>query len=117
MPKKPAHSASNDIHTAVYYNTVGDAGAAISAEEIYLNASKVRQRYGISDMALWRWIEDEKVAFPKPLGIGGRRYWRLSELNAFELSCVGKKARIGDTHVSKRRASERAAAKTVAGAS
>ena len=45
-------------------------------------------------------------------------YWgRLSELHAFELSCVGKKARIGDTHVSKRRASERAAAKTVAGAS
>ena len=33
---------------------------------IYLNAAQVRTRYGgVSDMALWRWLHDEDLKFPK----------------------------------------------------
>ena len=38
------------------------------ADTIYLNAAQVRSRYGgMSDMALWRWLRDETLGFPKPL--------------------------------------------------
>jgi hypothetical protein len=39
----------------------------------YLNAAQVRTRYGgMSDMALWRWLHDGQLGFPKPLVITGR---------------------------------------------
>jgi predicted DNA-binding transcriptional regulator AlpA len=54
------------------------------ADEIYLPAARVRRRYNITDMGLYRWVSDEDREFPKPMYIGERRYWRLSELIAFE---------------------------------
>jgi predicted DNA-binding transcriptional regulator AlpA len=51
----------------------------------YLNAAQVRTRYGgMSDMALWRWLRDDELGFPKPLVINGRRFWKASELTAWE---------------------------------
>jgi len=51
----------------------------------YLTAAQVRQRYGgVSDMALWRWLRDEKLGFPRPLRIQSRRFWRLTDLVAWE---------------------------------
>ncbi|WP_241772276.1 helix-turn-helix transcriptional regulator [Rhodobacter capsulatus] len=38
---------------------------------------------GISDMSLWRWLNDPVLGFPKPIKIGNRRYWRESEVLAF----------------------------------
>jgi predicted DNA-binding transcriptional regulator AlpA len=50
-------------------------------EDVYLTAAQVRNRYGgMSDMCLWRWLRDERLNFPRPLIINGRRYWRLREL-------------------------------------
>ena len=36
---------------------------------------------GISDMTLWRWINDRD--FPQPVYIGNRRYWKESDVLAW----------------------------------
>lgn len=38
---------------------------------------------GISDMTLWRWLDDASLAFPKPLYIAKRRYWREADVVAW----------------------------------
>ena len=51
----------------------------------YLNAAQVRTRYGrVSDMALWRWLQDDDLGFPKPFRINRRRFWKASDLTAWE---------------------------------
>lgn len=35
---------------------------------------------GVSDMTLWRWLNDPAIDFPRPICIGKRRYWREAEL-------------------------------------
>ena len=52
--------------------------------EKLLPAKKVRERYGVSDQSIWRWLHSEKLGFPKPIRIQGRRYWRLSQLSQWE---------------------------------
>ena len=45
----------------------------------------VKVRYGcICDMTLWRWQRSPKVGFPEPIVINGRKYWRASDLDAFD---------------------------------
>ena len=61
--------------------------------DVMLTAKQVRARYGgVSDMAIWRWLRDERMAFPQPLVINGRRYWRLSGLQHWELARAAEKA-------------------------
>jgi len=53
-----------------------------------ITAAQVRELCGgISDMTLWRWVQDRD--FPKPIYIARRRYWRevevLQWLDALEL--------------------------------
>lgn len=63
-----------------------------ASEDILLTAIQVRTRYGrVSDMALWRWLHDEKMGFPQPLFINRRRYWKLSDLLRWEAEQVGRK--------------------------
>ncbi len=51
----------------------------------YLNSRQVRERYGsISDMSLWRWLNNEALRFPKPLIINNRRFWDQSSLEEWE---------------------------------
>ena len=38
---------------------------------------------GISDMSLWRWLNDPALRFPKPVYIAKRRYWREAEIVAW----------------------------------
>lgn len=38
---------------------------------------------GISDMTLWRWLNDTALNFPRPVYIGRRRYWREAEVVAW----------------------------------
>ena len=68
--------------------TIAPRGNPVANEaHRYLTARQTRNRYGdISDMSLWRWLRDESLHFPKPVLINGRRYWRLSDLVAFEKS-------------------------------
>jgi predicted DNA-binding transcriptional regulator AlpA len=47
-------------------------------------ASEVRALLGgITDMTLWRWLQDEQLALPQPIRIKTRRYWRNGDLNAW----------------------------------
>ncbi len=41
-----------------------------------LNARHVRERLNISNMSLWRWVQNGD--FPAPFYVRGRRYWRQS---------------------------------------
>ena len=43
---------------------------------------------GISDMSLWRWLNDPKMGFPKPIVIQRRRYWREADV----MSWIGERA-------------------------
>ena len=59
--------------------------ASVDAETVYLNAAQVRSRYGgMSDMALWRWLQDEELGFPKPYRINRRRFWKACDLTTWE---------------------------------
>ena len=55
-------------------------------EQIFLPATAVAARYGVSGMSLWRWLQNEVLGFPEPRRISRRRYWKLSELQAWEAS-------------------------------
>ena len=50
----------------------------------YLTAPQVKQRYHISEMSLYRWIRDDRMAFPKPLTINRRRLFKREEIEAWE---------------------------------
>ncbi len=63
-------------------------------QKLYYTATQVRRRYGgISEMGLWRWINDGKVNFPKPdLIVNGRRLWSEDSLDAFDARQVKQEA-------------------------
>ena len=49
-----------------------------------LQAEEVREKLGnISDMTLWRWLDDPDMGFPKPIYLRRRRFWRQSVLLAW----------------------------------
>lgn len=49
-----------------------------------INATAVRRMCGgVSDMTLWRWLNDPTIAFPKPIYIGKRRYFRQADISAW----------------------------------
>jgi predicted DNA-binding transcriptional regulator AlpA len=61
---------------------------ADDSDDYFLTAVQVRQRYGnASDMWLWRRLRDDSN-FPRPIEIRKRRYWKLSELIAWERACA-----------------------------
>lgn len=56
-------------------------------EDQYLTSAQVRARYGgCSQMWLHRKLQNPNSGFPQPVKLGGGRlrYWRLSELVAWE---------------------------------
>jgi len=55
-----------------------------------LSAAVVRHVCGgISDMTLWRWLNDPELGFPKPVYIGKRRYWQEAELEEWLAARAG----------------------------
>lgn len=51
----------------------------------YETARQIRQRFGgISDMTLWRWLNDDRLGFPQPLVINRRRYFSVADVEAFQ---------------------------------
>ena len=50
----------------------------------YLPGPKVRARYDVTDMTIYRWLNDEDMGFPRPYYFGRFRYWLLGELEAWE---------------------------------
>ena len=64
----------------------------MNQSDVMLTAKQVRTRYGgVSDMALWRWLRDERLAFPRPIVINSRRYWKLSDLAQWEITQASRK--------------------------
>ena len=50
-----------------------------------LTAAQTRARYGnISDMTLWRWLNNSDLGFPRPIIINRRRFFNEEELNEFD---------------------------------
>jgi predicted DNA-binding transcriptional regulator AlpA len=62
----------------------------VSDDETLLTAGQMRQRYrGVSRMWLDRRLAADPT-FPKPVYIGGRRYWRVGELRRWEATLSRK---------------------------
>ena len=58
-----------------------------------LTSAQVRTMFGgMSDMTLWRWLSLPEMAFPKPIYIGRRRYWREAEIAAWQAAQAQAKA-------------------------
>jgi predicted DNA-binding transcriptional regulator AlpA len=54
------------------------------AKEQFLPAPLVAARYHVSDMTIYSWLKDERMQFPQPHYFGRFRYWKLSDLAAWE---------------------------------
>jgi len=55
-----------------------------SATDVYLTGPQVRARYSVSEMTLYRWQNDLKVDFPKPMKVNTRNFWLLADLVKWE---------------------------------
>ncbi|MBB6407643.1 helix-turn-helix transcriptional regulator [Mesorhizobium sangaii] len=58
----------------------------------FLPARRVWERYGVTSMTLHRWLNDQRIAFPKPVYIGRFRYFKLAEIEAWERTNASSKA-------------------------
>jgi hypothetical protein len=55
----------------------------------------LERRYGRCGRTIARWLEDPRVAFPKPaMLINGRRYWSLKAIEAWEREQAAKVAEV-----------------------
>jgi predicted DNA-binding transcriptional regulator AlpA len=61
-------------------------------EDEWLVSSQIKAMFHFSDMALWRWQQDEKLGFPKPRKIMRRNYWIKSEIDAFNARVIRESA-------------------------
>ncbi len=53
--------------------------------ETYITAPQLRARFGgRSDVWLWRLLRDARANFPRPVKVRSYRYFRLSEIEAWE---------------------------------
>lgn len=60
--------------------------------ERYLSAPQVQKRYGITDMTLWRWLQNPELSFPRPIYINRRRYFDEADIIAWERQRAAGKA-------------------------
>jgi predicted DNA-binding transcriptional regulator AlpA len=47
---------------------------------------------GVSDMTVWRWLNNPAMNFPQPIYIGRRRYWKEADVFAWLESQTTKTA-------------------------
>jgi hypothetical protein len=59
--------------------------APLSDDDRYINRAQLRTLIPASDMTLWRWQRNPKVAFPAAVKLGddGRNYWWLPAVRAW----------------------------------
>lgn len=50
----------------------------------FVTSIDVCNRYGVTTMTLWRWLNNDNVNFPKPIYINRRRYFRISDVLEWE---------------------------------
>ena len=59
------------------------------ADDVLIPAAQILERYGISEMTLWRWLRDNELGFPRPIVINRRRYWWKAGVSAWERNRPG----------------------------
>ena len=74
------------------HGLVPAAGGGEMSGPFYLNAAQMSYG-GMSDMALWRWLQDKELGFPKPYRINRRRFWKACDLTALERT---RRCRVGE---------------------
>jgi predicted DNA-binding transcriptional regulator AlpA len=62
-------------------------------ESEWLPGAKLADFLSVSAMAIWRWERDEKLGFPRPTIIHGRKYWNRNEINEWMRAQATGKAR------------------------
>jgi predicted DNA-binding transcriptional regulator AlpA len=54
----------------------------------WLSSQRVVARYGRHRSTIVRWLDDERLNFPKPTWIRGRNYWDEDELDRWDQACA-----------------------------
>jgi len=57
---------------------------------VFLPGPQVCARYQRSDMTIHRWLNDPELNFPRPTYFGRYRYWRIDELERWEVEQARK---------------------------
>ena len=47
-------------------------------------ARQIWERFGVTSRTLSRWLARDNLGFPRPMVVNGRRYWRLTEIEAWD---------------------------------
>jgi predicted DNA-binding transcriptional regulator AlpA len=55
----------------------------------FLPAREVWAAFGITDRTLDRWLLKTELGFPKPVRINGRRYFKATEVRAWQRARAG----------------------------
>lgn len=71
------------------------------SRQAYLSINELAQRYGVVPKTVYRWMQHEKLPFPKPTlgGLGGQNRWAVEAVLQWEKrqSLADRKTR-GQTH-------------------
>ena len=55
----------------------------MAVDDTHLHLNEVLVRFGVSSMTLRRWMADPNLDFPKAIKVKNRRYFRLSDIEAW----------------------------------
>ena len=53
-------------------------------DAVRLTTARIAQRYDVVTRTVERWERDQRLGFPQPLKINGRKYWSLDAIEAWE---------------------------------
>ncbi|RWD50873.1 MAG: AlpA family phage regulatory protein [Mesorhizobium sp.] len=81
---------NHNVPPAGNENLTGSQSQSTTQSGGFLQARQVRERYNVSDMTIWRWLRD--LDFPQPVYISRYRYWRVSDIEAWEARQASKGA-------------------------
>jgi predicted DNA-binding transcriptional regulator AlpA len=59
-------------------------------DTVYLKTRQVQRRYGVSHMFIARHLANDPT-FPRPVFLGRLRFWRLADLEAWEVAQADRK--------------------------
>lgn len=59
---------------------------AFNLTETYLPTSATARRYGVTDRSIARWQADPATGFPAPLIVNKRKFFAVTDLDAWERS-------------------------------
>jgi hypothetical protein len=91
------------MHTAAKLRTVDHD--APKDDECWLASKMVRERYGVSDMSLWRWTNQPKLGlppFPTAVMFNGRKRWQLGQLRQWDAAVTAATAEAPSKNISRK---------------